>query len=68
MGADMSIMNSASEMPKDVARRFARLAAVKLLEDNQGPFPNANFYMSQTLCYQLKNQKLWNELDNIILW
>jgi len=36
MGADMTIVNSASEMPKDVARRFTRLAAVKLLDDSQG--------------------------------
>jgi len=36
MGADMSITNYANETPKDVARRFARLAAVRLLTDNQG--------------------------------
>jgi len=36
MGADMSIKNNASETPKDVARRFARLAAVRLLDDGQG--------------------------------
>ena len=40
MGADMTIMNSASEMPRDVARRFARLAAVRLLDDNQGGLQN----------------------------
>jgi len=40
MGADMTIMNSASEMPKDVARRFARLAAVRLLDDSQGEMQN----------------------------
>jgi len=40
MGADMSIVNSASELPRDVARRFARLAAVKLLDDNQGALTN----------------------------
>jgi len=36
MGADMSITNYASETPKDVARRFARLAAVRLLSDTKG--------------------------------
>ena len=36
MGADMAITNYANETPKDVARRFARLAAVRLLGDSQG--------------------------------
>jgi len=36
MGADLSITNYASETPKDVARRFARLAAVRLLDDSRG--------------------------------
>ena len=36
MGADMSIRNNATETPKDVARRFARLAAVKMLTDGKG--------------------------------
>ncbi|OCT64247.1 ankyrin repeat domain 42 L homeolog isoform X2 [Xenopus laevis] len=32
MGADYNITNEAGETPKDVAKRFAQLAAVKLLE------------------------------------
>ena len=36
MGADMCITNNATETPIDVARRFARLAAVRLLSDSQG--------------------------------
>ena len=36
MGANMSITNQAGETPKDVARRFAQLAAVKLLGDDEG--------------------------------
>jgi ankyrin repeat domain-containing protein 42 len=38
MGADMSIVNQAGETPRDVARRFARLAAVRLLASGQGQF------------------------------
>uniref|UniRef100_A0A8C5LYY4 Ankyrin repeat domain 42 n=1 Tax=Leptobrachium leishanense TaxID=445787 RepID=A0A8C5LYY4_9ANUR len=34
MGADYNITNEAGETPKDVARRFAQLAAVKLLGGN----------------------------------
>jgi len=40
MGADMSVRNAASETPKDVARRFARLSAVKLLDSGQGALQN----------------------------
>jgi len=36
MGADMTIVNKAGETPRDVARRFARLAAVRLLGSGQG--------------------------------
>lgn len=36
MGANMSIANSAGETPKDVARRFSQLAAVKLLGGDKG--------------------------------
>ena len=36
MGANMSITNQAGETPKDVARRFAQLAAVKLLGGDKG--------------------------------
>jgi len=36
MGDDMCITNNATETPIDVARRFARLAAVRLLSDSQG--------------------------------
>ena len=32
MGANMSVNNSAGETPKDVAARFAQLAAVKMLK------------------------------------
>lgn len=32
MGANMTINNSAGETPKDVAARFAQLAAVKMLK------------------------------------
>uniref|UniRef100_A0A2I3HMV9 Ankyrin repeat domain-containing protein 42 n=1 Tax=Nomascus leucogenys TaxID=61853 RepID=A0A2I3HMV9_NOMLE len=35
MGADSSITNKAGERPSDVAKRFAHLAAVKLLEELQ---------------------------------
>lgn len=31
MGANMSITNQAGETPRDVARRFSKLACVKLL-------------------------------------
>ncbi|CAH2225675.1 ankyrin repeat domain-containing 42 isoform X1 [Pelobates cultripes] len=34
MGADYNITNEAGETPKDIARRFAQLAAVKLLGGN----------------------------------
>jgi len=34
MGADMSITNHAGETAKDVAQRYARLAAVRLLSDD----------------------------------
>jgi len=36
MGADMAVTNNANETPKDVAKRFSRLAAVRLLHDCQG--------------------------------
>lgn len=32
MGANLSVNNSAGENPKDVAARFAQLAAVKMLK------------------------------------
>lgn len=32
MGANMSVNNNAGETPKDVAARFAQLAAVKILK------------------------------------
>jgi len=32
MGANLSVNNSAGETPKDVAARFAQLAAVKMLK------------------------------------
>ncbi|XP_073871029.1 ankyrin repeat domain-containing protein 42 isoform X11 [Macaca fascicularis] len=35
MGADSNIINKAGERPSDVAKRFAHLAAVKLLEELQ---------------------------------
>lgn len=44
MGANMSITNQAGETAKDVARRFAQLAAVKLLGDDEGKL-SANLYV-----------------------
>ena len=34
----MSIANNAGETPRDVARRFAQLAAIKLLGGGEGLF------------------------------
>jgi len=34
MGGDMSIKNNAGETARDVARRYARLAAVRMLGEN----------------------------------
>lgn len=36
MGADMEIANTAGETPRDIARRFAQLACVKLLGGDPG--------------------------------
>ena len=38
MGANMTITNSAGESPRDIARRFAQLAAVKLLGGDNGMY------------------------------
>ena len=38
MGANLTITNQAGETPKDVARRFAQLAVVKLLGGDEGMF------------------------------
>ena len=35
----MTITNTAGETPKDVARRFAQLAAIKLLGGDKGRVP-----------------------------
>ena len=36
MAANLTITNNAGETPKDVARRFAQLAAVRLLTIDKG--------------------------------
>ena len=36
MGADVEISNAAGETPRDIARRFAHLACVKLLGGDPG--------------------------------
>ncbi len=36
MGANINITNNAGENPKDVARRFAQLAVIKLLGGEEG--------------------------------
>lgn len=36
MGADTEIANTAGETPRDIARRFAQLACVKLLGGDPG--------------------------------
>lgn len=46
MGADVKLTNQAAETPKDVARRFARLAAVRMLE----PSAEGKHHLSHSLC------------------
>lgn len=44
VGANMTITNNAGETPKDVARRFAQLAVIKLLGGEDGLFLFYYFY------------------------
>ena len=57
MGADMTIINSANEMPKDVARRFGRLAAVRLLDDSQGGLQTKCTAICSLICRSLLPNK-----------
>ena len=49
MGSNMSITNNAGESPKDVARRFAQLAAVKLLGGDSGIVSSTLIFDTQLL-------------------
>ena len=49
MGADVKLTNQAAETPKDVARRFARLAALRMLE----PSAEGKHHFSHSLCLTL---------------
>lgn len=48
MGANMTIANKAGEIPRDIARRFAQLACVKML----GGEPGKQF---KVLCLKVKD-------------
>ena len=52
MGANMTITNNAGERPKDVAQRFAQLAAVKLLGGDKGTCIYTLIIMTSLICYE----------------
>jgi Ankyrin repeats (many copies) len=65
MGADMTITNKAGETPRDVARRFARLAAVRLLGSGQGKTFTANCIKAATIFARLLDADIHEALTHI---
>lgn len=74
MGADTEIANTAGETPRDIARRFAQLACVKLLGGDPGEtmpvffvffktrFPHSEFCTQLLLKLKLFSLMIFNVL------